>query len=194
MHLCFWNEHVKKRFYLLPDIFVLHLRITSSALMKWCVNEAHHFCSTDDRSYLQTFVCEIVWIKDFYKAVTNTQVPHQCTTQAWMSVMGYLNAGVALGFKIRGHGWPLMQPEIKKKLSKCRLWESLPAQEKDRVVNDPKIHQKFETLGGKSRNRRTFSKIENLRFLQNYDDYNFIFGIKSKGLTLPFILRVMQWN
>ena len=47
---------------------------------------------------------------------------------------------------------------------------------------------------GKSRNRRTFSKIENLRFLQNYDDYNCIFGIKLKGLSLPFIWRVMQWN
>ena len=47
---------------------------------------------------------------------------------------------------------------------------------------------------GKSRNRRTFSKIENLRFLQNYDDYNCIFGIKLKGLSLSFIWRVMQWN
>ena len=35
--------------------------------------------------------------------------------------------------------------------------------------------------------RRTFSKIKNLRFLQNYDDYNCIFGIKSKGLSLSFI-------
>ena len=40
---------------------------------------------------------------------------------------------------------------------------------------------------GKSRNRRTFSKIANLRFLQNYDDYNCIFGIKLKGLSLSFI-------
>ena len=40
---------------------------------------------------------------------------------------------------------------------------------------------------GKSRNRMTFSKIENLRFLQNYDDYNCIFGIKSKGLSVSFI-------
>ena len=39
-----------------------------------------------------------------------------------------------------------------------------------------------DTLMGKSRNRRTFSKTENLRFLQNYDDYNCIFGIKLKGL------------
>ena len=36
-------------------------------------------------------------------------------------------------------------------------------------------------------NRRTFSKIENVRFLQNYDDYNYIFGIKLKGLSLSFI-------
>ena len=27
---------------------------------------------------------------------------------------------------------------------------------------------------GKSKNRRTFSEIENLRFLQNYDDYKII--------------------
>ena len=47
---------------------------------------------------------------------------------------------------------------------------------------------------GKSRNRRTFLKIENFRFLQNYDDYNHIFGIKLKGLSLSFIWRVMQWN
>ena len=40
---------------------------------------------------------------------------------------------------------------------------------------------------GKSRNRRTFLKIENLRFLQNYDDYNCVFGIKLKGLSLSFI-------
>ena len=46
----------------------------------------------------------------------------------------------------------------------------------------------------KSRNRRTFSKIENLRFLQNYDDYNCIFGIKIKGLSLSFIWRAMQWK
>ena len=32
--------------------------------------------------------------------------------------------------------------------------------------------------------RRTFSKIKNVRFLQDYDDYNCIFGIKSKGLSL----------
>ena len=49
-------------------------------------------------------------------------------------------------------------------------------------------------LLGKSRNRRTFSKIENLRFLQNYDDYNCVFGIKLKCLSLSFIWRVMQWN
>ena len=47
---------------------------------------------------------------------------------------------------------------------------------------------------GKSRNRWTFSKIENLRFLKNYDDYNCIFGIKLKGPSLSFIWRVMQWN
>ena len=47
---------------------------------------------------------------------------------------------------------------------------------------------------GKSRNRRTFPKIENLRFLQNYDEYNCIFGIKLKGLSLSFIWRVIQWN
>ena len=47
---------------------------------------------------------------------------------------------------------------------------------------------------GKSRNRKTFPKIENLRFLQNYDKYNCIFGIKLKGLSLSFIWRVMQWN
>ena len=43
---------------------------------------------------------------------------------------------------------------------------------------------------GKSKNRRTFSKIENLRFLQNYDDYNSIFGIKLKDLSLSFNWRV----
>ena len=42
-------------------------------------------------------------------------------------------------------------------------------------------------LMGKSRNRRTFLKIENLRFLKNYDNYNCIFGIKLKGLSLSFI-------
>ena len=47
-------------------------------------------------------------------------------------------------------------------------------------------------LKGKSRNRRTFSKIEKLWFLQNYDDYNCIFGIKLKGLSLSFIWRVIQ--
>ena len=41
--------------------------------------------------------------------------------------------------------------------------------------------------------RRTFSKLKNLRF-QNYDDYNCIFGIKSKGLSLSFIWRFIQWN
>ena len=50
----------------------------------------------------------------------------------------------------------------------------------------------FWDIMGKSRNRWTFSKIENLRFLQNYDDYNCIFGIKLKGLSLSFIWRVMQ--
>ena len=34
---------------------------------------------------------------------------------------------------------------------------------------------------GKSRNRWIFSKIKILRFLQNYDDYNCISGIKLKG-------------
>ena len=59
-----------------------------------------------------------------------------------------------------------------------------------------KLHINIITnmLRGKSRNMRTFSKIENLRFLQNYDDYNCIFGIKSKGLSLSFIWRVVQWN
>ena len=42
---------------------------------------------------------------------------------------------------------------------------------------------------GKSRNRRTFSKIENLRFLQNYDDYNSLFGIKLKCLIIIFHLK-----
>ena len=40
---------------------------------------------------------------------------------------------------------------------------------------------------GKSLNRWTFSKIENLRFLQNSDGYNGKFGIKLKGLSLSFI-------
>ena len=44
-------------------------------------------------------------------------------------------------------------------------------------------------LMGKSRNRRAFSKMENLRFLQNYDDYNCMLGIKLKGLSLSFIPR-----
>ena len=44
-------------------------------------------------------------------------------------------------------------------------------------------------LWGKSRNRRTFSKIENLRFLQNYDDYSCIFGIKIKGPIVIFHLK-----
>ena len=44
------------------------------------------------------------------------------------------------------------------------------------------------TMMGKFRNR-TFSKIENLRFLQNYDDYNCIFGIKLKGLIIIFYLK-----
>ena len=48
-------------------------------------------------------------------------------------------------------------------------------------------------LLGKSRNK-TFSKIEDLRFLQNYDDYNCIFDIKLKAISLSFIWRVMQWN
>ena len=39
---------------------------------------------------------------------------------------------------------------------------------------------KDDMLKDKSRNR-TFSKIENLRFFQTYDDYNSIFGIKLKG-------------
>ena len=47
-------------------------------------------------------------------------------------------------------------------------------------------HSLLDTMG-KSWNRRTFSKIENLRFLQNYDNYNCIFGIKLKGLSLSFI-------
>ena len=45
---------------------------------------------------------------------------------------------------------------------------------------------------GKSMNWWTFPKIESLRFLQNYDDYNCIFGIKLKGLSLSFILGVIQ--
>ena len=49
-------------------------------------------------------------------------------------------------------------------------------------------------LLGTSRNRWTFPKIKNLRFLQNYDGYNCIFGIKLKGLSLSFFLVVMQWN
>ena len=52
----------------------------------------------------------------------------------------------------------------------------------------------WKQFKGKSRNRRTFSKLENLRFLQNYNDYNCIFGIKLKSLSLSFIWRVMQWN
>ena len=39
---------------------------------------------------------------------------------------------------------------------------------------------------GISRNR-TFSKIESLRFPQNYNDYNCIFGMKLKSLSLSFI-------
>ena len=42
---------------------------------------------------------------------------------------------------------------------------------------------------GKSRNTRTFSKIENLRFLQNYNDYDCIFGIKLKGPIIIFHLK-----
>ena len=48
-------------------------------------------------------------------------------------------------------------------------------------------NMKFKTFMGKSRNTRTFSKIENLRFLQNYNDYDCIFGIKLKDLSLSFI-------
>ena len=47
---------------------------------------------------------------------------------------------------------------------------------------------------GKSWNRWTFPKIENLRFLKNYDGNNCIFGIKLKDLSLSFNLGVMQWN
>ena len=41
---------------------------------------------------------------------------------------------------------------------------------------------------GKSRNR-TFLKIENIRFLQNYDDYNCIFGITLKDISYIFHLK-----
>ena len=44
----------------------------------------------------------------------------------------------------------------------------------------------------KSRNRWTFPKIEYLGFLHNYGGYNCIFGIKLKGLSLSFILGVIQ--
>ena len=39
-----------------------------------------------------------------------------------------------------------------------------------------------EMVQGKSGNRRTFSKIESVRFLQNYDDFNCIFVIKLNYL------------
>ena len=56
----------------------------------------------------------------------------------------------------------------------------------------PGNHIHFYQQMGKSRNRRTFSKIENLRFLRNYDDNNCIFGIKLKEPSLSFIWRVMN--
>ena len=54
-----------------------------------------------------------------------------------------------------------------------------------REKQNEKERKILESHFGKSRNRRTFLKIENLRFLQNYDDYNGIFGIKLK-LYLSF--------
>ena len=46
----------------------------------------------------------------------------------------------------------------------------------------------------KSMNRWTFPKIKNLIFVQNFDGYICIFGIKLKGLLKSFILGFMQWN
>ena len=42
----------------------------------------------------------------------------------------------------------------------------------------PLFQQSFQVQRGKSRNR-TFSKIENLRFLQNYDDYNIAYLVSN---------------
>ena len=97
-----------------------------------------------------------IYLKSYTRIldVTAVRIKQNCILHmcfSWIQRIS-LCTGVALGFKIRGCGWPLKQPEIKNWGSKGKLWGSLPAQEfpkaqKEGIMNDPKSCQKSK-IGG----------------------------------------------
>ena len=91
-------------------------------------------------------------IKDFGWWIQEQSWDNVIKAHSVLDKTEYAVTGVALGFKIRGHGWPLKQPEIKNRESKCNLCGSLPAEKlpkvkKEWVMNDSQKPPEIQNWG-----------------------------------------------